>query len=58
MRYHTLIPQMIEIANEIKTKKLVLTHIVPIIASPKYLVRKSKEGYDGEVIFANDLDSF
>ncbi len=49
---------MIEIANEIKPKKLVLTHLVPTIASPKYLVRKIKEGYDGEVICANDLDSF
>ena len=57
-RYHTLIPQMIEIANEIRPKKLVLTHIVPTIASPKYLVKEIKKGYDGEVICANDLDSF
>ncbi|MHA1301625.1 MAG: MBL fold metallo-hydrolase [Candidatus Helarchaeota archaeon] len=55
---HTSIPEMIEIANEIKPRKLVLTHVVPNMANPNYIVKKIKEGYDGEVICANDLDSF
>ena len=56
--YHTSIYEIIEIANEIQPKKLVLTHIMPSIASPDYIVKTIKESYDGKVVCANDLDSF
>jgi len=55
---HTTIPQVIEIANEIKPKKLVLTHIMPTIASTDYIENSIKEHFDGEVVCANDLDKF
>lgn len=55
---HTTIPQVIEIANEIKPKKLVLTHIMPTIASTDYIENAIKERFDGMVICANDLDKF
>ncbi|MBD3230978.1 MAG: MBL fold metallo-hydrolase [Candidatus Lokiarchaeota archaeon] len=55
---HSTIRQVIDIANEIKPKKLVLTHIIPTVASPKYIEGKISEEFDGEVICANDLDEF
>jgi ribonuclease BN (tRNA processing enzyme) len=55
---HSTISQVTEVANEIKPKKLVLTHIIPTVASPKYIENKIKESFDGEVVCANDLDKF
>ncbi|MHA1725313.1 MAG: MBL fold metallo-hydrolase, partial [Promethearchaeota archaeon] len=55
---HTTIPQLIDIVNEIKPKKLVLTHIVPTISSPEYIERTVKNYFNGEVVCANDLDVF
>jgi len=56
--YHSQISEIIEVAKEIQPKKLVLTHIMPSIASPDYIVKTIKENFDGEVVCANDLDSF
>jgi ribonuclease Z len=55
---HTTIPQLIEIAKEINPKKLVLTHIMPTIASTEYIEKAIKEKFKGEVVCANDLDKF
>jgi len=55
---HSTISEIIDVANEIRPKKLVLTHIMPSIASPSYIVKAIKEGYDGDVVCANDLDCF
>jgi ribonuclease Z len=55
---HTTIPQLIEIAKEINPKKLVLTHIMPTIASTAYIEKTIKEEFNGEVVCANDLDKF
>ena len=56
--HHSTISEIIQVANKIQPKKLVLTHIMPSNSSPDYIIKAIKEGYDGDVICANDLDSF
>lgn len=58
IRSHSTIEQVIEVANEIKPKKLVISHFVPSIASPAYIEEEISKKFDGEVICANDLDAF
>ncbi|MEM7533157.1 MAG: hypothetical protein AAF639_13335 [Chloroflexota bacterium] len=58
-RMHTSTVALAEIANEIRPKKLVLTHEMHLgPVSDEELLQEITDLYDGEVIFGRDLDVF
>ena len=56
--YHTLGPELAEIASKAKPGLLVLTHQLHQGVSDAELLREIREGYAGPVISAKDLDMF
>jgi ribonuclease BN (tRNA processing enzyme) len=56
--YHTLGPELADIASRAKPKLLVLTHVLLQGVSEKELLEEIREGYFGPVVIGNDLDIF
>jgi ribonuclease BN (tRNA processing enzyme) len=56
--FHTSTQQLATIANLVKPKKLILTHILLFGSSEESLMAEIKKFYKGEVIMGNDLDIF
>jgi len=57
-RYHTSTLQLAEIAGKAKPGLLVLTHELIWSSSPEEMLREIWSGYQGRVVFGNDLDVF
>ena len=55
---HTSGPDLGEIASRAKPKLLVLYHQLLWGATPDDLLAEVREGFDGEVVYANDLDVY
>ena len=55
---HASTEELAEIASEIKPGLLVMTHLLLCGRSESELVAEVGQGYDGEVICADDLDVF
>jgi ribonuclease Z len=56
--FHTSPTQLGNIANQVKPKLLVLTHILFFKESKETLMEEIKQHYKGAVIMGNDLDIF
>ena len=54
---HTNINQLIKILNIAKPKLTILNHALLFGVKEKFVLSEIKKGYDGNVIFANDLMS-
>ncbi|WP_447528459.1 MBL fold metallo-hydrolase [Vreelandella sp. TE19] len=55
---HTLTTELAEIATEANPELLVLYHVLHYGAPIEGVVDEVKAGYDGDVVLANDLDTF
>ena len=55
---HTSTKELAALANEVKPKTLILTHILPFGCTFDEIMDEVKADYSGEVIIANDLDVF
>jgi len=56
--FHTSAVELAEIANQVRPKLLVLTHLLLWGSSPEELVAEIRETYDGEVRYGQDLDVY
>ena len=56
-RTHTNINQLVRILNKARPKLTILNHALLFGVKEKYVLSEIKKGYDGNVIFANDLMS-
>jgi ribonuclease BN (tRNA processing enzyme) len=54
--YHTLGPELAEIATKAKPKLLVLVHVLLQGVSEQELLDEIREGYSGPIVYGNDLD--
>lgn len=54
--FHTSAPDLGKIAARVRPKKVVLYHGLPMGASPEQVLREIRAAFDGEIIYANDLD--
>jgi len=53
--YHTSAPDVGRVAAEVKPKKLVLYHLLPMGQTPEEVVGEVRRYFDGEVIYGSDL---
>jgi ribonuclease BN (tRNA processing enzyme) len=56
--FHTSPAQLGRIANQVKPKLLVLTHILFFKESKETLMEEIKQHYSGAVVMGSDLDIF
>jgi ribonuclease BN (tRNA processing enzyme) len=56
--FHTSSHELAEIAGEARPGLLILYHQLLWGATPEQLLKEIRQGYDGEVVYANDLDVF
>jgi ribonuclease Z len=54
--FHTSGPDLGRLASQVRPRKLVLYHSLPMGISEEELLDEVRRTYDGEVIYANDLD--
>jgi ribonuclease Z len=54
--FHTSGPDLGRLASQVHPRKLVLYHSLPMGVSEEELLDEVRRNYDGEVIYANDLD--
>jgi ribonuclease BN (tRNA processing enzyme) len=54
--YHTSAPDVGRVAAEVRPKKLVLYHLLPMGETSEELVGEVHRHFDGEVIYGSDLD--
>lgn len=55
---HTSTRELAELANRVRPGALVLTHVIPFGCTEEEILNEVSNDYDGEVIFANDLDIY
>lgn len=53
--FHTSAPDLGRLAAQVRPKKLVLYHALPMSETPDEVVREIREHFDGEVIYGDDL---
>ena len=54
--YHTSAPDVGRVAAEVKPKKLVLYHLLPMGQSAEEVVEEVRRHFDGVIVYGNDLD--
>jgi ribonuclease Z len=54
--YHTSGPDVGRVAAEVKPKKLVLYHLLPMGQTREELLDEVRRHFDGEIVYGNDLD--
>ena len=54
--YHTSGVDVGRIAAQVRPRKLVLYHLLPMGESPEEIVQEIRQNWDGEVIYGTDLD--
>jgi len=57
-RNHTSTTELAEIANELRPKKLILTHVLWFGCPAEEILAEVQRGYSGDVMLANDLDVY
>jgi ribonuclease Z len=53
--YHTSAPDVGRVAAQVRPRKLVLYHLLPMGESPEDVAREIQRNWDGEVIYGTDL---
>lgn len=54
--YHTSAPDAGRVAAEVRPRKLVLYHLLPMGESPEEVVEEVRRNFDGEIIYGKDLE--
>lgn len=54
--YHTSAPDVGRVAAEVRPKKLVLYHLLPMGQTPDEVVEEVRRNFDGTIIYGKDLD--
>lgn len=54
--YHTSAPDVGRVAAEVRPKKLVLYHLLPMGQTPEEVLEEVRRHFDGAVVYGNDLD--
>ena len=54
--YHTSAPDVGRVAAEVRPRKLVLYHLLPMGESPDEVLSEVRRHFDGEVVYGKDLD--
>jgi ribonuclease Z len=54
--YHTSGVDVGRVAAQVRPRKLVLYHLLPLGESPEEIVREIRQNWDGEVLYGTDLD--
>ena len=54
--YHTSAPDVGRVAAEVRPKKLVLYHLLPMGETPEEVIEEVRRHFDGLIIYGNDLD--
>jgi ribonuclease Z len=54
--YHTSAPDVGRVAAQVRPRKLVLYHLLPMGATPEQVLSEVRRKWDGEVIYGKDLD--
>jgi ribonuclease BN (tRNA processing enzyme) len=54
--YHTSAPDVGRVAAEVRPKKLVLYHLLPMGQTPDEVVGEVRRHFDGTIVYGNDLD--
>jgi ribonuclease Z len=54
--YHTSAPDLGRLAAQVRPRKLVLYHLLPMGQSPEEVLSEIRQNYSGEVIYGKDLD--
>jgi len=54
--YHTSAPDVGRVAAEVRPKKLVLYHLLPMGQTPEEVLDEVRRHFAGEIVYGNDLD--
>ena len=54
--FHTAGPDVGRVAAQVRPRKLVLYHVLPMGESADEVVSEVRRNYDGQILYANDLD--
>jgi len=54
--YHTSAPDVGRVAAQVKPRKLVLYHLLPMGQAPEEVLEEVRRNWDGEIIYGKDLD--
>ncbi len=54
--YHTSAPDVGRVAAQVRPRKLVLYHLLPMGQSPEEVLGEVRHNWDGEVIYGKDLE--
>jgi ribonuclease Z len=54
--YHTAAPDVGRVAAEVRPKKLVLYHLLPMGQTPDEVVQEVRRYFDGTIVYGKDLD--
>ena len=54
--YHTSAPDVGRVAAQVRPRKLVLYHLLPMGETPEEVLREVRRNWDGEIIYGKDLD--
>ncbi|HTS63302.1 MAG TPA: MBL fold metallo-hydrolase [Candidatus Acidoferrales bacterium] len=54
--YHTPAPDVGRVAVQVRPRKLVLYHLLPMGESPEEVIGEVRQNWDGEVIYGKDLE--